>query len=97
MDYNYNYDYRTAAAVPTDYAAAKKQRDKLEAETDSTGRTLKALSGGGQMGITPEETRSTSKWKKAKREADAAFAALQAFNKVYVKRFKKEIQQDRRR
>jgi len=91
----YNYD-RTAAVVPTDYQEAKARRDQLEAEYERLGRALKALSGGGLMGMTPEHVRTTPEWKKAKREADAAFAALQAFNTVYVHRFKREIAQDRR-
>jgi acetyl/propionyl-CoA carboxylase alpha subunit len=89
-------DRRSAAAVPTDYAEAKQRSDELEAEYLRTGRALKALSGGGPMGMTPAEVRATSEWKAAKREADAALAAFRNFNEVYVHRFKREIQQDRR-
>jgi hypothetical protein len=93
----YSYDQRTGAAVPTDYPEAKAKSLELEAEAERTGKALKALSGGGPMGMTPEGVRSTSEWKAAKREWDTAFAALRNFNAVYVKRFKREIQQDRRR
>jgi acetyl/propionyl-CoA carboxylase alpha subunit len=82
--------------VPEDYAAAKKQRDELEEEANRAGRALKSLSGGGSMGKTPDSVRATPAWKKAKCESDAAFKELQDFNECYVKRFKQEIQQDRK-
>lgn len=88
---------RLAAKVPDGYAAAKKQRDSLEEEANRAGKALKALSGGGAMGMTPDAVRATPEWKRAKRESDEAFKALQDFNEVYVKRFKDEIRQDRRR
>ena len=92
---SYSYDRRTAT-IPTDYVQAKARRDELEAESTRTSRALKALSGGGPMGLTPEAVRATSEWKTAKRESDAAFAALRNFNAIYLKRFKREIAEDRR-
>jgi len=83
--------------VPMDYTQATERRDELEAEVDRTSRALKALSGGGPLGLTPDDVRATPEWKAAKRAADDAFAALQAFNKVYVRRFKQEIKRDRQR
>lgn len=93
----YDYDRTAAASVPTDYAQAKLVRDQLEGEVKTTGSALKALSGGGVMNMTPDHVRKTPEWQKAKREADAAIAALRAFNTVFVRRFKKEIAADRRR
>lgn len=94
----YDYDRRTATtAVPTDYAQATALRDELTAEYDRTSRALQALSGGGDMGLTPAAVQATSEWKAAKREYAAAFAALRNFNAIYVKRFKKEMREDRRR
>lgn len=81
--------------MPTDFAQAKKVRDQLEADADATGSVLKALSGGGPMNFTPEHVRKTSEWQKAKREADAAFTALRTYNSVFVRRFKKELADDR--
>ncbi len=81
----------------SDYIQAKERRDQLEAAVQLTGRALRELSGGGPMGMTPESVRATPKWRAAKREADAAMAALQAFNTVFVRRFKKEIAEDRKR
>ena len=77
------------------YAMAKERQAQLEAEYERAGRALKALSGGGIMGMTPGHVRSTPRWKAAKSEADAAFAALRAFNEIYVRRFKREIAQER--
>lgn len=83
--------------VPEDYARAKARRDELEAESSRAGRALRALSGGGSMGKTPDHVRETPEWKAAKRDSDVAFAALQAFNTAFTSRFKREIAQDRRR
>jgi len=77
------------------YAQAKERHDQLHAEYERTGRALKALSGGGPMGVTPDSVRATPKWQNAKHAADAAFAALRAFNEEYTRRFKREIAQDR--
>jgi hypothetical protein len=94
----YNYDRSVVSiTVPNDYARAKLLRDQLEAETNRTDKALKALSGGGAMGLTPDHVRATPEWQKAKHEFDAAFAALRAFNTVYVRRFKDELAQERRR
>lgn len=92
----YDYDRTAAVSVPTDYAEAKRVRDRLEAEVDATGSALTALSGGGLMNLTPDHVRKTPEWQDAKRRADAAFAALRAFNTVYVRRFKQEIAADRK-
>jgi hypothetical protein len=88
-------DRTAATSVPTDYVEAKKVRDQLNAEVDETGAALKALSGGGLMNLTPDHVRKTPEWQKAKRQADAAFAGLQAFNTIFVRRFKKELAADR--
>ena len=80
-----------------DYAEAKTRAVELEAETERTSKALKTLSGGGPMGLTPEAVKATTEWKDAKRAYDVAFAALRNFNAAFVKRFKREISQDRRR
>lgn len=77
------------------YAQAKARHAQLHAEYERTGRALKALSGGGPMGLTPAAVRATPEWQNAKHAADAAFAALRAFNEEYTRRFKREIAQDR--
>lgn len=79
------------------YAQAKERQARLDAECSRAGRALKALSGGGPMGLTPEGVRATPAWKAAKRAADVAFAELRKFNATYVRRYKREIAEDRRR
>jgi hypothetical protein len=77
------------------YVQAKERHEKLHAEYERAGRALKALSGGGPMGMTPGSVRSTPEWQNAKRASDTAFAALRAFNEDFTRRFKREIAQDR--
>lgn len=81
--------------IDVDYAQAKERHAQLQAEYERTGRVLQALSGGGHMGMTPDHVRATPEWKVAKGDAAAAFAALRAFNEVFVPRFKREIAQER--
>lgn len=50
---------------------------------------LRALSGDGPMGLTPDSVRSTDEWKSAKLAYDRAFSALRAHNaKRRIKRAK---------
>lgn len=67
----------------------------LSAKVDRTGAALKALSGGGPMGLTPDAAK-TPEWHAAKRAHNEAFAALRAFNANYVKQFKVELRAARR-
>jgi hypothetical protein len=84
-------------SVPADYAQAKVRRDELEAAVDKADKVLKALSGGSVIdGRVPDEVRATPEWQAAKRESAAAFAALQRYNSVFVRRFRREMRQDRR-
>lgn len=92
----YDYERTAAVSVPTDYAEAKRVRDQLEAEVDASGSALTAISGGGLMNLTPDHVRKTPEWQAAKRRADVAFKALQTFNTVYVRRFKRELAADRK-
>jgi len=82
--------------VPSDYHQATLVRDRLEQEYKRAARELEAMSGGGPMGLTPDAVRATAAWRDAKRDSDAAFASLRAFNEVYVRRFKREIAGERR-
>ena len=86
--------YKPNAAMG--YSEAKEHSERLDAEATRLGRALRALSGGGPMGITPDHVRATPAWRSAKREFDAAFAALRNFNAVFVRRFKREMLQERR-
>ena len=87
---------KTAGQTSADYAEAKARAVELEAATRQTSAALKALSGGGPMGLTPDAVKATSEWKDAKHAYDVAFAALRTFNTIYLRRFGREIAQDRR-
>lgn len=94
--YDYDRSFLGSIHVPNDFERAKEVRDQLEAETDRTDKALKALSGGGARGLTPDHIKATPEWKKAKQDFDKAFAALRSFNEVYVRRFKEDLARDRR-
>ena len=93
---SYSYDNRSAAAVPADFARAQKRQDELDTEYREAANALKALSGGGPFNLTPEAVRATREWQQAKQRSDAAFKALQDYNAVFVRRFKKELAEARR-
>lgn len=78
------------------YEQAKERRGQLEVEYQRAARALRELSGGGPLGLTPERVRATEEWQAAKRGANDSFAALQAFNTLYTRRYRKEIAQERR-
>lgn len=80
----------------SDYASAKAHADKLNEEMTKASDRLQAFPSGA-MGLTPDSVRSTPEFKKAKADFDKAFAACRAFNAVYVKKFKKERNEDRKR
>lgn len=74
----------------THHARAKKltgelkaTQDRLYAEVSRRGKVL-AQFPKGPMGLTPDAVKDTHEWQIAKRERDAAFAELQAFNKRHV-------------
>lgn len=86
----------SSTTVPESYTEAKKLSDKLYENVRQTEKALKEVSGEkGKFNLTPDHVRNTPEWKKAKRDYDTAFKALQDFNTVYTRRFKKEIQKDR--
>lgn len=59
------------------------QRTMLEHNMQMASQTLKALSGGGPMGLTPDTVKATAEWQQAKQAYDKAFQALRAFNTTY--------------
>lgn len=94
-----NLDAQTGVAEMeqrSEYVSAKTQRDALQAEVDRTGAALRALSGGGAMGLTPDDVKASPEWQAAKRAYDAAFAALRQFNQRFTKDFAQDIRAERR-
>lgn len=78
------------------YEEAKTMRDTLEANIAKWSEILAAYPRG-PMGLTPDHLKQTPEWQHAKAECDKAFEALRRFNRVFVKRFRREIQAERRK
>lgn len=43
------------------------------------------------MGLTPDYVKADPKWRAAKAKADTLFQSLRQFNRVYVRKFKREL------
>ncbi len=81
----------------TEYQAAKLHQEAIESSMRSTKKVLESLGGGsGPMGLTPDSIRANPEYLKAKRDLDTAFASLRKFNSVFIKRFAKELREERR-
>ena len=65
--------------------AANETTRELERAYKAASDALKAVSGGGPMGMTPDSVRATDEWKQAKLTYDRAFAALRAHNAARLK------------
>lgn len=80
-----------------EYALAKQTKRSLEQEVERTSKALREIGlGTGPMGFTPEHILSSPAFQQAKQAYGSAFQALRAFNRVFVKRFKKEYAEERR-
>lgn len=78
------------------YANAKAAGEALQARVDAAGAALGALSGGGPMGLTPDDVKASPAWRTAKAAFDQAFARLRRFNAGFVKTYRAEIKAERR-
>lgn len=78
------------------FAQLKIEQSRLEAIATDTGKALRALSGGGPMGLTPDSVRATPEWQAASKAYAQAFYALREFNMANVKKFAKDIRAERR-
>ena len=76
--------------VPSTFEAATVERDRIEHELAEATAAINAFPKGA-MGFTPDHIRVLPEWRAAKVRVDKAFKALQNFNVVYVKTFKKEL------
>lgn len=76
------------------YEEAKAIRDKLTAKMEPPGAILRAFPKGA-MGLTPDHIKASDAYRNARAEYEAARRALQSFNAVFTKVFKKEIQAER--
>lgn len=82
---------RQQAAIEAAFYAANDKRqaveERLAAEIGIAAR--------GAMNLIAEPIRLHPEYRLAKSATDAAFASLQAFNRIYSKRFAKDIRADR--
>lgn len=75
------------------FEQAKLIRDSIEAEWDKVGNELKEYPRG-VMGLTLDSSKD-SRWHFLMKESDKCRKNLQNFNKVFVKKFKKDILAER--
>lgn len=57
-------------------------RDSLYEAMFAASKKLKAIAGGGTMGLTPDSVKASPEYKQAKAEYSAAFARVRAFNSL---------------
>jgi hypothetical protein len=79
---------------PTDYESAKIVRDEINASWDKVCQDLKSYPKG-SMGLTLDSAKD-SRWHSLMKQSDNHRKQLQNFNRVFVKKFKKEILQERK-
>lgn len=81
--------------VPDDYKTAKALQDELWNLNGEAGKKLDEYPKG-PMGLTPDNIKFSEGYRKDKAEFDRTFKALREYNTVFVKKFKREIQQARK-
>jgi hypothetical protein len=88
---------RTHSTISTSsaYEQAKAESERLDKEASEAGEALRAFPRG-PTGITPDSIRATPAFREAKARYDKAFAKQRAFNGPFVKRFAKELREERR-
>lgn len=76
------------------FEEAKLRRDDLDVEVELATTLLRAFPHL-PNGLVPDEVRERQKWKEASARFTKAFRALREFNGCFVKRFKKELKEER--
>ena len=76
------------------YQDAKAEQDVLYAAMEAAAKPLKAYPKT-EIGLTPDHAK-TDQWRADRMAYRIAFNRLRDFNAVFVKRFKKEIREERR-
>jgi hypothetical protein len=79
------------------YIIAKQVAKQLTSNYDIASKVLNSIDGinSGEMGLTPDSIKNSSKYRIARAAMDKAFTELRAYNANYTKQYKKEIQADR--
>ncbi|MCR8994607.1 hypothetical protein [Brevibacillus laterosporus] len=81
------------------YEEAKAYKQKLEEKNKDDSAKLKAFGKHSKsaMNLTPDHVKVMPEWEKARRAFDHSFTELRNFNAWFVKTFKKEYVNDRRK
>lgn len=89
--------FESMVTESSEFEKEKAKRDQLDSLLDDASAELNKVTGGkkGNMGLVPDEIKNTPEYKAAKAKVDSAFNALKTFNKTFVKKYKKELRDDR--
>lgn len=81
------------------YEEAKKHSKELNEKVNLYVNELKKFDELGltEIGLTPDHVRALPEWKITKKNFDESFAELRNFNTWFVKTYKKEILEDKRK
>jgi hypothetical protein len=88
-------DLRGQIKSAIDYSQAKAVKDKLWEQMEAHSKALRAISGGGLMGMTPENVRATPEWQLANSNYAKSSAMVRAYNTEFLKKYSKEYKADR--
>lgn len=80
-----------------DYIEARNIKHKLDKDVDVASKLLRAIPGisSGPMGLTPDIVKFRPDYIKAKNEYNIAANKAKLWNKLFLKTFKKEYEQER--
>jgi len=74
---------------------AQSVKEALEVEVSEASKYLRGISGDNKGGLTPDSVKVLPEWKEAKRRFEQASRALRDFNGSFVKKYKKELTEER--
>lgn len=82
----------------SEYEMAKSTRSALEENLSHAKMSMDLIVGDNRLGngLVPDHIRAKPEWQNAKREYDLVFSALRKFNQAFVRKFKRDIMQERR-
>jgi len=80
-----------------EFLSAKAERDALDAEVLRAAKALDAIPGVGSLlsGLTPDAVKFSPEYRRARATYDQALSELRAFNGVFTKTFRKDLQLER--
>lgn len=78
-----------------DYAEARQIKQRLEDNERKLGARMREFPSG-PAGLTPDEVKSSAEFIVAKRDYEAAFRKLRAYNQRFMKKFRREYLEERR-